>query len=364
MGRSRKPDPNRNTANNYLNRQLLQIDRDLWTFAFKMGRFSSHQPCRHLKDRACRASVEGHLKKLYTEGMLLRYRPGLEKGEGTHPFVYQFSPRAIKIMQKAGWKASDLKYLKKLPTGNTTHLKHRLAANDAVVEFIHADERGNSAYWAMNSARVAQNAAEKVRMDSEICEDIDYMILRPDALLSVTLDMRWFDDKDGEWQTIKSSPVPVYLEVDRGTEMLEQVRRQINYYIAAYLSDQWAGEKPDFPLVCWIFEKASMAERVHSLMHEIMKDPRDVVVRTTRSRGYRVESDFSLAYFNTCITTKDAFYGAESIASDRIWYTNRSPERLSLNVIAGMRFDAKRKHEEELRLKELFLKRRRETIEV
>lgn len=165
MGRKQKINTTRNSAYNYLNKELLQIDRNIWMFAFKMGRFSSNQACRYLEDRACRASALGHLKKLYDEGMLLKYRPKLEIGEGTHPCVYQLSPRGIDIMKKVGWKACDLKYLKKLPTGNTTHLKHRLAVNDAVVEFIIADRRNNSAYNTLERAYVAQNAAEKVRLN-------------------------------------------------------------------------------------------------------------------------------------------------------------------------------------------------------
>lgn len=203
-------------------------------------------------------------------------------------------------------------------------------------------------------------------------EPVEYMTLRPDALLHVPMkiempaDIDYLDDDDdddGGGFQYSQQQVPIYLEVDRGTEKLEQIRRQVNYYIAAYLSDQWFDQKSEFPLVCWIFEKTSMAERLRALMQAIMKEPREVVVRTKRGGRYEVESDFNLAYFNTCITTKEAFYGAESITSDRIWYTNRSPERRSLNAIAGIRFDAQRKLEEEKRQRELYLKRLRETVE-
>ena len=386
MGRKPKSDPNRKSADEYFENQLLPIDRDIWNLAILTGRFSTHNAYRLLKNGASPATVERHLKKLYDDGMLLRDRPPRARKEGTHPFVYQLSPKGIRTMKKADWLVDFRKHLKKMPTGYTTHLMHRLEANDAVIEFLRLEcskERPNGFRRVLWDTWIAQDAVEKVKLNPFEDEDADHMMLRPDARMNVRLDTRTYDDDGGgnggnvncndednhhhaaaaaaaERRTRTSERVPIYLEVDRGTEKLKQIRRQINYYLAAYLSDQWEWNKHKFPLVCWIFEKASRAEEVCELMEWIMTDFHNPMVRSSLHGWTEIETDFRLYYFTTCITTKDAFYGARSIAGDRIWRTNHNPERFSLEDVATIRCEAIKEAEEELHKNERVWKRYQE----
>lgn len=366
MGRRRKMNPYRNQASEYIDNGLLPIDRDLWILAIVMGRFSPHQAIRLLeRGGTSRATVERHLKRLYDAGVLLRYRPPRDRKEGTHPFVYQLSPKALKIMEKAEWYVDMRDNLKKMPTGNTTHLMHRLAANDAVVEFMRlrsSDKRPKGFRRGYFDVWLAQDAAEKVQLNLLEDELANHMMLRPDAMMEVYLDLE-ASDGAAEKNACVTERVPIYLEVDRGTEKLGQIRRQMNYYIAAYLSDQWRDRKSQFPIVCWIFEKAKRAEETADLMDWVMRDFRDPTVRSSLHGWTEIETDYKLAFFNTCVTTKAAFYGAQSIAKDRIWRTNRSRERLSLEEIAVIRSDGIEEFEEERRLKEAALEHMRESRE-
>ncbi|MFA5866363.1 MAG: replication-relaxation family protein [Actinomycetota bacterium] len=350
MGRKPRLNKYGNSALEYFENQLLPIDRDIWNLAILTGRFSSHNAHRLLKDGASPATVERHLKKLYDDGMLLRYRPPRDRKEGTHPFVYQLSPKGTRTMEKADWLVDFRQHLKKMPTGNTTHLIHRLAANDAVIEFLRLEcskERPNGFRRGYFDIWIAQDAAETVHLNLLEDEYADRMVLRPDARMDVRL---------GD----PSERVPIYLEVDRGTEKLGQIRRQIDYYIAAYLSDQWFFKKHEFPLVCWIFEKEKRAEEAADLMDWVMKDFRDPKIRSSLHGWTEVETDFKLHYFTTCITTKAAFYGVRSIAGDRIWRTNHNPERFSLEEIATIRLEAIIEQEKEKRLHELNTRRQRQ----
>ena len=367
MGRKPKPDPTKNDAFNYVNKSLLPIDRGIWIFAIIMGRFSSHQACRFFNDKASRATVERRLKMLHDDGILLRYRPPRDRCEGTYPFVYQVSPYAVKIMRKANWATDLRKQLHKLPTGNTTHLTHRLAVNDAVIEFIRAECSDKPLYNVVQPlirARVAQSAAERVHINTLEGYEAKYLMLQPDARLNVLLDIKeeTYDVVIGDYRSVVTKEVPIYLEVDRGTEKLKQIRRQINYYLGAYLTDQWYFEKHEFPLVCWIFEKAGRAEEVRKHMEYTMENPFDIEVMTTRHGREEIESDFRFEFFTTCITTKEMFYRAGSIAKDEIWYINHHPGRFSLEQIATARCEAIREVEKEEAARERRLKRKRETV--
>lgn len=336
MGRKPKFEKGMSKAWNAREMEVNATEQEVLLVAMQLGRFSATQVCEYLKDFKSRPSVERALKNLTDQKFFARYRPLMNPGEGSHPYVYQMTSKGKRKGILYFYNGTpDLKYDYKVPKGRTVQLRHRLEANDVFLRILGADNKvkeNERIGLGLTSSRVANNAVERIFVRENENGHPEYIKIRPDAFLSYDTRYRHVRDHDAAGR-YSGMPISMYLEVDLGTEKISQIRRKMNLYIGMYYLAYWRGEAAYFPLVVWVFKKQKRAQELLDLLERFYENPRLVEVLTTSRTRREIDETQDVPNFFMAVTTEDLFYKAGSATQGKIWRLPGSTRPYSLEEL-------------------------------
>jgi hypothetical protein len=334
MGRKPKPDPRLN-AKGLLWESLSNLDRDIVSCAFVLGRMTP-QNVQKYSDGHSLVTIQRHLRHLTDIKVLKRWRPLLRYGDGSHPYIYQLDRRGWYPVRRMNLCEPGYRRKIAIPEYYSPHLRHWLLVNESVLKLFDdtTTEVDKPFILCTDSSLMAvgEPATSMIELpDGD--EGLEHFILRPDARVDFEIDYE--DDLVDlpneyiEEDLILNHRVPVYLEVDRGTEKLAKVESQLNAYAGAYLVDCWLDQPSDFPIVLWIVKGEKRTVSVCKMARRIVeRESRDVIVRTNRNWQRGIESTWSLDHLFFGITTEEMFFRSKSAHSDSIWFTPGKSDRL------------------------------------
>jgi hypothetical protein len=336
MGRRHEDKWYKSSFENMIEHGLLENDKRILELAMALGRFSSNQAVeyftRNRRRGSSRASIERSLKRLVDLKLLARYRPLMNAGEGTHPYVYQVTKRGVEVIQRLYATDRPITHDYSVPKGRTVQLNHGLAVGQAVLRLIADDKRVRESLrlgFDFSHASIGANAVEKVYLWDERRDNSDdeWMLLRPDAYVESKPMILTSDILDDYEFPLSDA---MYLEIDMGTEKLMQVVRQIKQYVGAYAAFQWEENRAESPIVCWVFKKEKRFLQVLDSMYQINRaDFVEAKVKTNKQYS-GIEPLMLVDDYYVYATTEDMFYRSGSVLSDPIWYTESDRGAVSL----------------------------------